>query len=117
MLFYPAFSIGIGSVVGFICCSLISKIQTPLRNTIGLIDPYGTIFTFFVPSLIAGFISAIIHLFPFTYQNYGENASSARNKGENLGIQLLGIVLTLGFAIVLGMILGAIFRIFKSSDL
>ena len=116
MLFNPAFAIGIGGFVGFLSCCLITLFQSPLRNLLGLIDPYGTIFTFFVPSLIAGFISAIIHLFPFTFGLYPINAHPGRNIGENLAIQLLGVVLTLGFAIVLGLIMGAVFRILKSSD-
>lgn len=54
----PGAAIGIGMLTGFVCSLMISKFKSKL-NEDGVRDTNGVLFSYLIPGLIAGVLSAI----------------------------------------------------------
>ena len=108
---FPALLIGF--LVGVITTFLNSKKKDKLNHE-GVIDSLGSSIVFLVPSLLGGIYSAIL----FTTSPYGPDNTDnnvqvlpGRTRWSQGGMQLAGIGITVGIAIVCGLLIGAFSKI------
>jgi ABC-type phosphate transport system permease subunit len=107
----------IGFIVGVLTTYLNSRKKE--LNKEGVIDSLGSLFVFLVPSLIGALYSAIL----FTTSSYGPDNSSmftqhdpSRTRFQQGGFQVIGTLITVGIAIVAGLIIGGFSKIFNQID-
>ena len=107
----------IGFIVGVLTTYLNSRKKE--INKEGVIDSLGSLFVFLVPSLIGALYSAVL----FTTSSYGPDNSSmftqhdpSRTRFQQGGFQVIGTLITVGIAIVAGLIIGGFSKIFNQID-
>ena len=114
---FPALLIGF--LAGVITTLLNSKKKSLNDKEKGVIDSLGSLMVFFVPALLGGFYSAIL----FTTASYGPDNTDATNQvlagrsrwGQG-SFQLVGMAITLGIALLCGILIGVFSKIIGSVD-
>jgi hypothetical protein len=88
-------------------------------NKEGVIDSLGSLFVFLVPSLIGALYSAIL----FTTGAYGPDNTTnftqhdpSRSRFQQGGFQVIGTLITIGIALVAGLLIGGFSKIFNQID-
>lgn len=108
-------------MIGFLVGVLTTYLNTRKKdlNKEGVIDSLGSLFVFFVPSLIGALYSAIL----FATGSYGPDNSNSftqhdpnRTRYQQGGFQVIGALITVGIAIAAGLIIGGFGKIFNQID-
>jgi ammonia channel protein AmtB len=101
----------IGFVVGILTTYLNSKKRS--LNEEGVIDSLGSLFVFFIPSVIGAIYSAIL----FATSPYGPTnldsfvqKDTSRDRWGQGGFQLIGMCITIGIAIAAGVLIGLLMK-------
>lgn len=93
--------------MGVLTTFLNSKIKAV--NAEGVLDSLGSLFVFFVPSFIGALYSAILFATsPYGPDNTDSNVQmlATRSRWGQGGFQLVGLAITIGIALVCGLLIG-----------
>eukprot|EP00919_Chromeraceae_sp_WS-2016_P052451 GHVR01124515.1.p1 GENE.GHVR01124515.1~~GHVR01124515.1.p1 ORF type:complete len:118 (+),score=7.26 GHVR01124515.1:2983-3336(+) len=107
---FPAILIGL--IAGILSTLLNATMKKALNRT-GVIDSQGALFTFLIPSFIGGIYSAILQAIGASDPGVGPYIEQGRSSFVQGGMQIAGIFITIGIAVISGLILGLIFKCFN----
>jgi hypothetical protein len=117
--------LGVGTITGFLSVVLIHYLKHRVNKS-GVIDTHGTIFAFMIPGVLASIISAVVQatnppsIIFFTSSTtqiiYETNRSGERNNIQQGGFQIVGMLISIGIAIVAGISSGIFMRIFNKNQ-
>ena len=117
----PALPLGLGTCSGFITVLLTSTIQNYV-NRKGILDTHATIANYLIPSLAGGIVSAVVHATNpgnVTDSNgtvvYQTNRDPTKSNFGQGGMQMAGLGVTLGIALIAGILIGLLFKLINKN--
>lgn len=120
--FNPAAALAIGYSTGFICSFAQTKSKRAMNKS-GVIDSNSVLFHFIIPSFLASVFSAVLEGVGLTQKSASINGASAtypdlkdvsRSYTVQGGYQIIGWLLSIGFGIGAGLVIGILYKMFNA---
>jgi hypothetical protein len=118
MSFDTAFNPCIPLIVGFIVSFLSSLYPSVIHKKInegGVLFSFPHLNRFLIPAFIASIVSAVIQACGISANGAFEiNQLPGRTKSQQGGWQIIGLLITIGIALIAGLIIGIIYKIINN---
>lgn len=112
----PTVPLTVGFIVGIIC-TINHAVRLRNANKNGVTFSLGVINRLIIPGVLAGILSSIlVAVNQGSVGNYVKENAAGRSPSGQAGFQLIGLLLTIGIALVASLVIGVLVKLINKHD-